>query len=167
MIISGSYVNKSRYSQRSRNTNHIGIGSVLGTFVGINTNIIGINTSSGIGSSILIGDYVEGPYVGFGVSIVSIGSSSILIGESGNVWIYDSTRESPQKVWYNAGRKGKASNIIGIVTTDSLEFNAVGFLTTTYPSAVDGDGVIDYTTSITSSSPSGINTSPIYIWRKL
>jgi len=167
MIISGSYVNKSRYSQRSRNNNYIGIGSALGTFVGLNTNIIGIDTSSGIGSSILVGDYVEGDYVGYGVSVVSIGSSSIVIGERGNLWIYDPTRESPQKVWYNVGRKGTSSNIIGIVTTNSLLTDPVGFLTTTYPSAVSGDGVVDYTTSITSISPAGITTSTIYVWRKL
>jgi hypothetical protein len=167
MIISGSYVNKSRYSQRSRNTNYIGIGSVLGTFVGINTNIIGINTSSGIGTSIIVGDYIEGLYVGSGVSVVSIGTSSIVIGERGNLWIYDSTRQSPQKVWYNSGRKGTSSNIIGIVTTIPLVSDPVTFLTTTYPSAVTGDGVVDYITSITSSSPAGITTSPIYIWREL
>lgn len=167
MIISGTYVNKSRYSQRSRYNQYIGIGSVLGTFVGINTNIIGINTSSGIGTSIMVGDYIEGLYVGAGVSIVSIGSSSIVIGETGNLWVYDSTRKSPQKVWYNTGRKGTSANIIGIANTSSLLSNPVGFLTTTYPSAVTGDGVIDYTTSITSSSPAGINTSLIYIWREL
>jgi hypothetical protein len=167
MIISGSYVNKSRYLQRSRTKNYIGIGSILGTFVGVNTNIIGINTSSGIGTFVAVGDYIEGEYVGFGVSVVSIGSSSIVIGETGNLWIYDSTRVSPQKVWYNSGRKGISSNIIGIANAESFISNPVGFLTATYPSAVTGDGVIDYTTSITSSSPSGITTSPIYIWRKL
>jgi len=51
-----------------------------GTFNGIGTNIIGINTNSGIGSLVQIGDYVEGSYIAIGVTIVSIGSSYIDIG---------------------------------------------------------------------------------------
>lgn len=51
-----------------------------GTFNGIGTNIIGINTNSGIGSLVQVGDYVEGSYVAVGVTIVSIGSSYIDIG---------------------------------------------------------------------------------------
>lgn len=93
-IINGEYVFKSRDKLSS------GISSIFklslpiysgittigftttadGTFSGFCTNIIGINTNSGIGSLVQIGDYVEGSYVSIGVTIVSIGSSVIDIG---------------------------------------------------------------------------------------
>jgi hypothetical protein len=93
-IINGEYVFKSRDKLSS------GISSIFklslpiysgittigfnttadGTFSGVSTNIIGINTNSGIGSLVQIGDYVEGSYVAIGVTIVSIGSSIIDIG---------------------------------------------------------------------------------------
>jgi hypothetical protein len=94
-IIDGTYFSKSRDEQNSNVTlfnkitqylvvgiNTIGISTTTGTFVGLNTNFIGINTSSGIGTLIQIGDYVEGNYVGIGVTIVSIGSSTIGIGST-------------------------------------------------------------------------------------
>jgi len=82
IIISGEYVNKSRYSQRSNINSIVGIGTTLGTFVGLGTNVIGLSTTVGIGSLIVIGDYVESLYTGFGVTVVSIGSSSIAIGKT-------------------------------------------------------------------------------------
>lgn len=82
IIISGEYVNKSRYLQRSRVGLLTGIGSTDGTFVGLNTNFIGINTSVGIGSLISIGDYVESDYTGVGVTISFIGSNTIGIGKT-------------------------------------------------------------------------------------
>jgi len=82
IIISGEYVNKSRYSQRSNINSIVGIGTTLGTFVGLGTNVIGLSTTVGIGSLIVIGDYVESSYTGFGVTVVSIGSSSIAIGKT-------------------------------------------------------------------------------------
>lgn len=103
LIISGEYINKTRYNQRSGIGSFSKVGITSGTFVGLNTNIIGINTSVGIGSLIVLGDYVESDYTGVGVTIVSIGSSIIGIG----------------RTYYN------------------------------------------------SSSPVGINTIPISIWRKL
>lgn len=84
LIIDGSFVSKSRIEQNSGITSFTqlissGITTTPGTFNGITTSIIGINTNSGIGSLIQIGDYVESDYVGFGVTIVSIGSSAISI----------------------------------------------------------------------------------------
>jgi len=82
IIISGEYINKSRYSQRSNVNSIVGIGTTLGTFVGLGTNIIGLSTTVGIGSLIVIGDYVESSYTGFGVTVVSVGSDSIGIGKT-------------------------------------------------------------------------------------
>lgn len=82
IIISGEYVNKSRYSQRSRVGVLTGIGSTDGTFVGLATNIVGINTTVGIGSLISLGDYVESTYTGTGVTVSSIGSNSIGLGKT-------------------------------------------------------------------------------------
>lgn len=77
IIISGEYVNKSRYSQRSKVNSVVGIGTTTGTYIGLATNIIGISTTVGIGSLILVGDYLESAYTGTGVTITSIGASSI------------------------------------------------------------------------------------------
>lgn len=82
LIIDGTYVTKSRSEQNSGITSFtqlstLGITTSLGTFVGIDTNIIGINTNSGIGTLIQLGDYVESDYVGYGITLVSIGSSVI------------------------------------------------------------------------------------------
>jgi len=82
IIISGEYVNKSRYLQRSKVTTTVGIGTTTGTFVGVGTNKIGINTSVGIGTLISIGDYVESDYTGVGVTISSVGSNIIGIGKT-------------------------------------------------------------------------------------
>jgi hypothetical protein len=81
-IISGEYVNKSRFSQRSRLYSFVGIGTTSGTFVGVGTNTIGISTTVGIGTLIVIGDYVESDYTGVGVTVTSIGSGSIGIGKT-------------------------------------------------------------------------------------
>jgi hypothetical protein len=81
-IISGEYVSKSRYLQRSRVGLLTGIGSTDGTFVGLNTNFIQINSSVGIGSLITIGDYVESSYTGTGVTVSSIGTNIIGIGKT-------------------------------------------------------------------------------------
>lgn len=82
IIISGEYVNKSRYSQRSNINSLVGIGTTSGTFVGLGTNKIGLSTTVGIGSLIIIGDYIESSYTGFGVTVVSIGSNSIGVGKT-------------------------------------------------------------------------------------
>lgn len=103
LIISGGYINKTRYTQRSGIGSFSKVGITSGTFIGVSTNFVGINTTVGIGSLVVLGDYVESDYTGVGVTIVSIGSSVIGIG----------------KTYY------------------------------------------------TSSSPAGINTIPISIWRKL
>jgi len=58
----------------------IGITTTDGTFSGISTNIIGINTNSGIGSLVQVGDYIESSYTLGGVKVVSIGASYIDIG---------------------------------------------------------------------------------------
>lgn len=92
LIINGEYVSKSRDEQNSeiltfsKLTNYVIVGVGVTTvgistsdaiFVGVNTDVIGINTLSGIGSLVQIRDYVEGQYLGYGVTVVSIGSSSI------------------------------------------------------------------------------------------
>ena len=58
----------------------IGITTTDGTFSGVSTNIIGINTNAGIGSLVQVGDYVESSYTLEGTKVVSIGSSYIDIG---------------------------------------------------------------------------------------
>jgi hypothetical protein len=175
-IITGEYVTKSRFSQRSIYEKFVGIGITNGTFVGINTNIIAINTSSGIGTQIQIGDYVESAYTGYGVTIVSIESSSIEIGIPGDLWVF--TEVSNQitgistQIWKNTGKLGFSTNIVGEIELDyDSNLGTVGFpevfLEQTFPSSSVGDGVRDLKTYISSSSPSGINTVPISIWRKL
>ena len=95
-VINGEIVSKSRPQYRSGVTsitklyidtivgvNTVAISTTPGTFIGLSTNIIGINTNSGIGSLVSVGDYVESQYTGFGVTIVSIGSSIINIGIPG------------------------------------------------------------------------------------
>jgi hypothetical protein len=77
LIIDGTFVSKSRDEQNSGITSFTKIATYVGTFSGVSTNTIGVTTTS-----ILIGDYVEGTYVGTGVSIVSIGSSIIGIGST-------------------------------------------------------------------------------------
>lgn len=85
VILDGTYVSKSRSEQNCGITSisiltSSGISTTLGTFVGFCTNVIGINTTVGVGSLVQVGDYVEGDYVLLGVNIVSIGSSEINIG---------------------------------------------------------------------------------------
>ena len=80
LIIGGEYVSKSRRLNKSRVGIFTGIGQTTGTFVGASTNFIGINTLTGTG--IQIGDYIESSYTGFGVTVVSIGSSTIGIGKT-------------------------------------------------------------------------------------
>jgi hypothetical protein len=96
-IIGGEYVSKSRDEWSSGITSITKISRTIysglttvgystyasGTFVGVSTNIIGINTNAGIGTLLQIGDYVEGSYVSIGVTIVSIGASYINIGSPG------------------------------------------------------------------------------------
>ena len=87
-IINGEFISKSRDEQDSeilkftKLTTSSGIGTTDGTFAGLNTSIIGIDTSSGIGSLVQIGDYVEGTYIGIGVTVVSIGSNIVGIGST-------------------------------------------------------------------------------------
>lgn len=94
-IISGEYVNKSRFSQRSRLYSFVGIGTTTGTYVGVGTNTIGISTTVGIGSLIIIGDYVESEYTGVGVTVTSIGSSSVGIGTTSSQNVSGITTYSP------------------------------------------------------------------------
>jgi hypothetical protein len=92
-VINGEIVSKARPQYRAGLTsitnlyintivgiNTVAITTTPGTFVGVNTNRIGINTNAGIGSLVKVGDYVEGSYVAVGVTVVSIGSSIIDIG---------------------------------------------------------------------------------------
>ena len=101
-IIGGEYISKSRDEWSSGITSitrlslpiYSGLTTVgystnaSGTFVGVNTNVIGINTNAGIGTLLQIGDYIEGSYVSVGVTIVSIGSSYIDIGSPGITTTY-------------------------------------------------------------------------------
>ncbi len=95
-IINGEVVSKSRpefdsgitsitnlYIDTLVGLTTVAITTTPGTFIGVSTNIIGLNTTSGIGSLVIPGDYVESQYIGFGVSVVSIGSSTINIGSPG------------------------------------------------------------------------------------
>ena len=77
LIIDGTYVSKGRYEQLSGITSFTKVVDYLGTFNGISTSIIGLNTTG-----ILIGDYVEGDYVGTGVTVVSIGVGYVGIGST-------------------------------------------------------------------------------------
>lgn len=76
-IIDGSFVSKSRIEYNAGITSFTTVASYVGTFTGVTTSFIGINTSG-----IIIGDYIEGEYVGTGVTIVSIGSSIVGIGST-------------------------------------------------------------------------------------
>lgn len=77
LIIDGVYLSKARVEQNAGISSFTKIKDSVGSFNGINTSFIGINTNN-----ILNGDYVEGNYVGTGVTIVSIGSSTIGIGST-------------------------------------------------------------------------------------
>jgi hypothetical protein len=77
LIIDGTYVSKSRIEQNSGITSYTNVANYVGTFTGVSTSFVGINTTN-----ILIGDYIEGTYVGTGVTIVSIGSSIVGIGST-------------------------------------------------------------------------------------
>lgn len=160
IILGGGFVNKSRLSLNYKVGIYTGIGTGSGTFVGVNTNTIGINTISGIGSMIQVGDYVESSYTGYGVTVSSIGSSLINIGLPGDLWKFDG------ETWINYGRSGISTNIIGEIENVQISNNPVSTLSSTFPSAISGDGVRDRETSIRSTSPVGINTVTIKIFRK-
>lgn len=174
IIIDGQYVDKSREMLKSNDIKfvgvgtNIGIGTVLGTFVGVNTNIIQVNTVSGIGSYIQVGDYLESSYIGYGISVATVGTNYVTIGDNGDLWKYecDNTQDPPECSWYNRGKKGVSLNIIGTINNVQSTGNPISLLSSTFPSAVDGDGVYDINTSIRSSSPSGSNSEIISIWRK-
>jgi len=76
-IIDGTFISKSRYEQNSGMTLFTNIANYVGTFTGITTNFIGVNTTN-----IIVGDYIEGEYVGTGVTIVSIDSNIVGIGST-------------------------------------------------------------------------------------
>ena len=109
LILDGVYLSKSRPEQNSgigtftiitQNVTvgigtTVGITTTLGTYIGFATNTIGINTTVGIGSLISIGDYVESSFTGLGVSIVSIGTSSIGIRTTSSQNISGITTYSP------------------------------------------------------------------------
>lgn len=77
LILNGIIVTKSRFEQRSGISSFTKLADYVGIFTGISTSLIGVATGG-----IQIGDYVEGNYVGTGVTVVSIGSSSISIGST-------------------------------------------------------------------------------------
>lgn len=156
LIISGGFISKSRSSLRGRINRYNTVFTGVGTFVGVNTNIIGISTTL-----IQIGDYVESSYVGSGVSVASIGSTTITIGRPGDLWKFDGS------TWTNFGQQLTYSPIIGEIENVQSTGDPLGLLSSTFPSAVSGDGVRDNYTSIVSASPSGINTSTVTIYRKL
>jgi hypothetical protein len=81
-IISGEYVNKSRFIQRSRIGVLSGIGVTSGTFVGVGTNFVQLSTTVGVGSLIQLGDYIESSYTGTGVTVSSISPTYIGIGQT-------------------------------------------------------------------------------------
>jgi len=76
-IIDGTFISKSRYEQNSGMTLFTNIANYVGTFTGITTNFIGVNTTN-----IIVGDYIEGEYVAPGVTIVSIDSNIVGIGST-------------------------------------------------------------------------------------
>jgi hypothetical protein len=97
LIVNGEYIFKTRDSYQAGITSMSilsltydadpGVGvqtaritTTSGTFIGVNTNIIGLNTNAGIGSLVQIGDYVESLYVSVGTTVVAIGASFIDIG---------------------------------------------------------------------------------------
>jgi len=73
LIIDGYIVPKSRISQKSKVGIYTGISVTAGTFTGIST--VGINTLVGVG--IQLGDYLESDFIGYGSTVVSIGSSYV------------------------------------------------------------------------------------------
>lgn len=77
LILNGVIITKSRFEQRSGITSFTKLADYVGIFTGISTSLIGVATNA-----IQIGDYVEGDYVGTGVTVVSIGSSAISIGST-------------------------------------------------------------------------------------
>lgn len=82
LILEGSFISKSRSELNSGITtftklSSAGISTTNGVFVGISTNIIQVNTSSGIGTLIQIKDYVEGEYLGMGITVTSINGNYI------------------------------------------------------------------------------------------
>jgi hypothetical protein len=77
LILNGVIITKSRFEQRSGVTSFTKLADYVGIFTGIGTSLIGVATGG-----IQIGDYIEGTYVGTGVTVVSIGSSAIGIGYS-------------------------------------------------------------------------------------
>ncbi len=101
LIISGNYVSKSRNLYKATAGIYTGIGQTTATFTGVST--VGINTTIGIGIS--IGDYIESSTIGYGISIVSIGSSYVgistydpsIVGiQTVKIWryIFDATNNS-------------------------------------------------------------------------
>jgi hypothetical protein len=77
LILNGIIITKSRFEQRSGISSFTKLANYVGIFTGIGTSLIGVATNG-----IQIGDYVEGDYVGTGITVVSIGSSIIGIGYS-------------------------------------------------------------------------------------
>lgn len=77
LFLNGVIITKSRFEQKSGITSFTKLADYVGIFAGISTSLIGIATNG-----IQIGDYVEGNYVGTGVTVVSIGSSAISIGST-------------------------------------------------------------------------------------
>lgn len=75
LIIGGEYVSKSRKLNKSKVGIFTAIGSENGTFSGVSTDFIGINTS--VGTGIQIGDYIESFYTSIGSTVFSVGSNLI------------------------------------------------------------------------------------------
>jgi hypothetical protein len=80
IILGGEKISKSRESLNSKIENYqlIGGSSRSGTFVGINTNTVGIDTTS-----IEIGDYIESVYTE-GITVISISSGEVGISAISN-----------------------------------------------------------------------------------
>lgn len=90
LIISGELISKSRDSLKSRYVGFTSISTKSGTFNGISTTLIGINTSN-----IQVGDYLESDFTD-GYRVTSIGSGVIGISHPAT---NTSTGTYPIKVW--------------------------------------------------------------------
>lgn len=83
LLISGEYVSKSRRSHDANVGIFTGISISNATFIGVSTDIVGINTLAGIipYKGINLGDYIESNYTGIGVTVTFISEGSIKLSK--------------------------------------------------------------------------------------
>jgi len=84
IILGGEYVSKARPLYDTNVGIFTNIGTTNGTFNGVDTNIVGINTLIGTSPyvGINIGDFIESSYTGIGITVVSIGIGSITLSKN-------------------------------------------------------------------------------------